>query len=234
MKQAMLEPFDALELERTRLMAAQSALKPRLGDPSHWEESRPVFLAQYAALHRAAASGSAQPTFADGVLADLTERHMRAQPPGDGHTLAWLVWHMARCEDIPLQGVAVGGPQELDDGGWQEKIHTPIRHSGNAMTPAEIAAFSAAVNLKALLDYRDAVARRTRAWVETLAPADLKRKAPTARLEDLLVAGDVLPEAHTIAKYWVGQTVAGLLLMPASRHLVVHLGEALVLRKRLS
>jgi len=39
-------------------------------------------------------------------------------------------------------------------------------------------------------------------------------------------AGAVLPEAMEIINYWSSKTIAGLLLMPATRHCVLHLNEA--------
>lgn len=41
------------------------------------------------------------------------------------------------------------------------------------------------------------------------------------------------PEADEIIAYWGGRTLAGLLLMPPTRHNFLHLSEALRIRQKL-
>jgi hypothetical protein len=45
--------------------------------------------------------------------------------------------------------------------------------------------------------------------------------------------GAVLEETRGIAEYWSKRDVAGLLLMPATRHILTHLNEALKIKKKL-
>jgi hypothetical protein len=45
--------------------------------------------------------------------------------------------------------------------------------------------------------------------------------------------GAVLEEARGIAEYWSKRDVAGLLLMPATRHILTHLNEALKIKQKL-
>jgi len=42
----------------------------------------------------------------------------------------------------------------------------------------------------------------------------------------------VIDAASGIVDYWGGRDVVGLLLMPASRHPIIHLNEALKLKRR--
>ena len=100
------------------------------------------------------------------------------------------------------------------------------------MDEAGIADFSAEVDIEALRAYRVAVGRRTREIVKQLGPEDLKRKVDPARLQRVWDEGAVVEAASGIVDYWGKRDVAGLLLMPASRHLIIHLNEALKLKRR--
>ena len=53
------------------------------------------------------------------------------------------------------------------------------------------------------------------------------------RIQNVLDEGAVIPEAMEVICYWGSRTIAGLLLMPATRHNVLHLNEALRIRKML-
>jgi hypothetical protein len=93
------------------------------------------------------------------------------------------------------------------------------------MSLEEIIQLSQSVNFKALLDYRQAVGRRTREIAGQLKAEDIKRKVDPARIDKLMENGIVLEEARSIADYWSKRTTAGLLLMPPTRHNFVHLNE---------
>jgi hypothetical protein len=169
-------------------------------------------------------------SFEDEVLDDMPEAHIRRVLPGSEHSVAWLIWHMARCEDITLNLLVAGTPQVLHAGGWLKQLKITVCDTGNAMNRTSLAEFSAAIDLDALRSYRLAVGRRTRDIVKQLRPADLKRKVESARMQQVLREGAVVEAARGIADYWSKRTVAGLLLMPATRHSLIHLNEALRLK----
>jgi hypothetical protein len=127
--------------------------------------------------------------------------------------------------------LVAGTPQLLVDGGWFERMKAPARDTGNAMSAVEIADFNARIDIPALRAYRLAVGRRTRAIVKKLRPGDFKRKTDPARLARVQAEGAVLPSEQWLAGYWGGLTVAGLLLMPPTRHSLVHLNEALKIKQ---
>jgi len=181
----------------------------------------------HAQTHSAALDGAAGWSFQDEVLEGLSLPALRVIPPGGEHSIAWIVWHLARCEDITMNLLAAGTPQVLLSGGWAGRVGGGIVHTGNAMDAAAVAAFSAAVDLEALLAYRLAVARRTREVIGGLQSADILRKVDPARMALVTAQGALLPEAHEVYAYWASRSTAGLLLMPATRHNFVHLNEAL-------
>ena len=52
------------------------------------------------------------------------------------------------------------------------------------------------------------------------------------RLERVLAEGAVTEAGRGVADYWAGLTGAGLLLMPPTRHALVHLNEAARIKQK--
>lgn len=102
------------------------------------------------------------------------ERPLWALPEGrlrrclDGHSsIAWLFWHMARCEDVGVNLVLRDGPQVLDRDAWTTTLGVAARDIGTGMPDDEAAALGRGVDLGALRRYREAVNHETRAWAAT-------------------------------------------------------------------
>ncbi len=192
-----------------------------------------LFLVQHAATHPAEMSGSGAWSFADEVLLGLDESALRYLPPGCEHSIAWVLWHLARIEDVTLNLLVAGSPQVFQSADWRERLGADIEHTGNGMDIDAVRAFSQKVSIEALHAYRLAVGRRTREIAQTIEPGILKQKVDSARLKTIREQNAVLPEAGEIITYWGGRTLAGLLLMPATRHNFLHLNEALRIRQHL-
>lgn len=191
-----------------------------------------LFLRHHAGVHAAAATGAEGPTLADEALYGLKDEDFRRVPPKVEHSVAWLLWHTTRCEDITMNLLIAGTPQVLNCG-WAETVRSTTPSTGNSMNEAELDAFNAAVVISALLEYRAAVAQRTREIVQALCPGDFNRKVAPERLQQASDEGAVAPSDGWLLKYWGGRTTAGLLLMPATRHHLMHLNEITRLRKKL-
>ena len=191
-----------------------------------------LFLHQHAALHSAQMAGTGAWSFEDEVLSDMQEEQIRRIPKNCEHSVAWAIWHIARIEDTAMNMLVAGEPQILFREGWYEKLEIEARDTGNAMSYEGVAALSASINVEALRSYRMAVGRQTREVVKQLNPSDLSRKVDPSRLQQVLDKGAVVAEAQGLIDYWSKRDIAGLLLMPGTRHNFVHLNEALNLKKR--
>jgi hypothetical protein len=101
------------------------------------------------------------------------------------------------------------------------------------MDNESVARLSAALDMKALRDYRIAVGKHTRAIVKKLQIEQFSQKVDSKRLQKVLTEGAVIPEAMEVVNYWGSRTIAGLLLMPATRHNLLHLNEALRVKQKL-
>lgn len=111
-------------------------------------------------------------------------------------------------------------------------MQTSFVDTGNAMSAEEMVQLSEEMDIAALRAYRVAVGRQTRQIVMALTPTDFTKKVDLQRLEKIWTDGAIREAARDILEYWGKRTIAGLLLMPASRHILVHLNEALNLKKK--
>jgi hypothetical protein len=133
---------------------------------------------------------------------------------------------------VAMNILVATNPQILDGNNWLERMKISVRNTGNAMDEAGVAKLSARINIEALRSYRLAVGRRTREIVRQLQPEDLKQKVDPSRLQQVMDEGAVVEAAQGLIDYWGRRNIAGLLLMPATRHNFIHLNEALRIKHR--
>lgn len=192
-----------------------------------------LFLAQHAMVHSQQMSQAASWSFEDEVLRGMTEQQIRSLPAGSEHSVAWILFHIARIEDITMNMLVAGTPQLFTRESWSKELKVTALHSANGMDDPSIAALSTKIDINALQGYRQSVGRRTRQIVRKLRPEELHQKVSESRLKRIMDEGALLPEAIGVLNYWSRRTIAGLLLMPPTRHNFLHLNEALRLRQRL-
>lgn len=205
----------------------QQALRQALGRPEIFLHAIALFLDQHAMVHSAKMSASNSWSFEDEVWQGLSETQVRCIPAKMEHSIVWLLWHMARIEDVTMNLLLAGSPQLFHQGQWAERLCVPNADTGNGWDVNAISTFSATIDVEALRDYRLAVGRSTRYQVQKLNPLDLKHKVDPTRLAQVTAQGTVLDAGRGVIDYWAGLTLAGLLLMPPTRHNFLHLNEAL-------
>lgn len=220
-------------MDRKLWNAQQQQLRQALSKKDAHEQAVALFMQQHAQVHCAEMSGAGEPTFEDEVWQGLSEDGTRVVPEKEEHSIAWLFWHLTRIEDATMNVLLAGMPQVFIADGWQARLRVTVSEVGNAMSPAEMEALSAALDIQALRAYRVAVGRRTREYVRALAAGAFKNKVAPAGLEQLLAEGTVNEGSRWLLDYWGGLTLGGLLLMPPTRHCLVHLNEAMSVKKRL-
>jgi hypothetical protein len=210
----------------------QPDLRRALAYSGNHDEAIELFLTQHPMLHAAEMSGMGMRSFEDEIWEGLDDKSARCLPSKLKHPIVWCFWHLTRCEDITMNLLVAGTPQSLLQDGWFKRVRVPARDTGNAMGATEIADFSARIDIPALRAYRLSVGRRTREIIQTLQPGEFKRKTDPARLQRVLTEGAVFPSEQWLIDYWGGLTGAGLLLMPPTRHNLVHLNEALKIKQK--
>ena len=220
------------ESYRKECLKRQTHLCKILLKPDLHDEAIHLFFSQHAMLHSAKMARSEPWSFEDEVLSDMTEEQIRRIPQNCEHSAAWIIWHIARIEDVTMNLLLAGSLQILNQGNWLERMKISVRDTGNAMSEEGVANLSRTIEIKTLREYRLTVGRGTRQIVKQLQPEDLKQKVDPARLQNVMEEGAVVEAASGLIDYWSKRNIAGLLLMPATRHNLVHLNEALRLKGR--
>lgn len=226
----------SLEQQRKSWSGDHKLLSGIIVKPEAHAEAAALFLRLHSALYAADISSGEQPSFEDSLWNNLLESTLRSYPvhtPGSRNSIVWHIWHSARIEDITMNILGADRAQVLHSELYAESLQTPFIHSGNGMSDQEVAAFSAEVNIGALAAYRRAVAIRTRSIISAVQPGQFGRKATPAQFSRVLEEKAVLETEQWLLDYWGGKTLAGLVLMPATRHNFVHLNKAMRVKQKL-
>jgi hypothetical protein len=212
----------------------QKLLRQTLIEADDHQKAVDLFLRQHAMVHSAKMSHMELHSFADEVWREASETTIRCVPPKFDHSIAWIIWHIARIEDMTMSWLMVGKTQIFHQDDWLTRLDITIQHSGNVvMDDADVTELSQTIDIEALKDYRLAVGRSTQEAVRSLQQEEFKQEVDPGRLKRLLDDGSIPEEASDLLAYWGGLTKAGLLLMPPTRHNFIHLNEAVKVKKML-
>ena len=164
-----------------------------------------------------------------GELLDvLTEAQLRLSPAPGMASVAWEVWHVARCEDAAVNALVADRPQVLDEPGWPRRLGVARRDIGTGMTPEEVAAFNALIDLAALRAYLEAVKKRTREVVAALPPETWGEEVDATRVDAAVAAHVLGANAGWVPPIWIGKTKGWVLWWLTFGHHCLHFGEATV------
>jgi DinB superfamily len=162
----------------------------------------------------------------------LTEAQMRFRPHPQLNSIAWLLWHTARSEDMAINRLMANRPDVLHGKGWVPRLNLSRRDMGTGMTDEEVAEFTARIDVPALRGYNAAVGRRTQEVVRSLRTEELDDVPDPAHVRRVLEEEEVMgPNAAWLEALYVGKNKGWLLLQLALRHPTGHLGQATLVRK---
>ena len=166
------------------------------------------------------------------LVEGLTDEQIRAKPHPAVNSIAWLLWHVARTEDVAVSAFVAVRPQLAEEEDWFARLNVPRRDIGTGMTDDEVAELSTRIDLRALDAYWDAITRRTRSLVEGLDPAALDEVVDPAAAHEAIMKGGLLQESQQWAwDHWQrGFTRGYFLNYLAASHVTLHIGEARVAR----
>lgn len=191
-----------------------------------------LFLRQHARHHSAAMADTEPWSFEDEIMDAISDQTARLVPINEEHSIAWLLWHIARIEDVTMNLLVAGQSQILHRENWLARMKISIVNTGNGMETEEVVHLSETIDIESLRAYRLSVGRQTRKIVQALDPDDLKEMVNQSRLRRVKAEGAVLENSTDLIDYWGRKNIAGLLLMPPTRHCFVHLNEAARVKKR--
>jgi hypothetical protein len=190
-------------------------------------DARDLFLAQHSGVHSAAVGGNKM-SASERAFA-VTDDQMRIRPREDLNSLAWLMWHIARAEDIMVNAVLAGRAQVFDDA-WLRRLNIARRDFGIGMSSPEVSDLTGRIDLGALREYRDAVGRRTREIVGAFRPEDWEGETTAAALERAGAEGAFGARAAQLVPAFTGRPRAMVLSGIALFHPQGHIGEAVTVR----
>jgi hypothetical protein len=191
-------------------------------------DARDMFLQQHGVVHSAAVGGN-KVSAAERTLTGLSDEQMRVRPREDLNSIAWLVWHIARAEDIMVNRVLAGRSQVFDDG-WLKRLGITRRDFGIGMSSAEVSDLTQQIDLGALREYRDAVGLRTRDIVGGFKPQDWEGQVAAPAMEQAAAEGAFGGRTEPMVKAFTGRPRAMVLSGIALFHPAGHLGEAVTVR----
>jgi DinB superfamily len=167
------------------------------------------------------------------VFDGLTDDEARRRPHPAVNSIAWLLWHIARFEDVGLSRLVADRPQLFDEGRWATRLGVPRRDGGFGMTLDEVDGLSRAVDLGALRAYWSAVGERTVEIAGALRPERLDEVVGPEEARRVLV--DEAVGAHPadqdgLARIWTDRTRGWYLMQLGLAHNVGHLYDMQVVR----
>lgn len=194
-----------------------------------------LFLLQHTLLHTTTTGRLDQENLQDSLILNLDESIFRLYPvknPDTKNSIAWHLWHITRIEDMTMNILVAGGDQVLTKKNWLEQLNIPFEHSGNDMPEKEIAELSMCIDFNALLRYRSEVGRRTQEIISQLEPGQFTVQVEPNRIKQLFNENAITQQSSWLAEYWSKKTIAGLVLMPATRHIFIHLNKCIRIKDR--
>lgn len=191
---------------------------------------RALVLSQHASVHTAGVGEAGTFAKQDAALRGLSEAQLRGRAGAAFNPPAWLLWHMARIEDVAANLLLTAGKQVLDGEDWTARLGVDRRDVGTGMGAVEVDALAGRIALDALLDYRRAVGLRTRALITALPEGALTEIVGAARVGRAREAGAFGPRAGWVAEAWSTRPREFILGYTIIGHSFLHFGELDVIR----
>lgn len=200
--------------------------------PKNFDLAIELALRIHAITHTGKVSAAGTPTFCDDLLDGLADGDYSVMPTKKDETIAWHLWHIARIEDL-VGNLLIAEQSQIFNEEWMNRLNVTVTDTGNAMTDEQIIDLSERINKQELINYRNAVGSQTRKLLESLNSYDLKRKPQEEYLGRLVSEGGLLEHRSSIwlKNFWGRHTVAGLILLPLTRHHMMHLPDSLVIKQ---
>ena len=138
--------------------------------------------------------------------------------------IIWNLWHIIRIEDLTVN-ILIFEKESILNEKLKNELNISITDTGNSLTKEEIKKLAKEININKLKYYNDKINERTINLIKKLKAEDMKRKINKISLDKVINEGGVSKDNLWLIDYWGKKDIAGLLLMPLSRHIIVHLNQ---------
>lgn len=172
-------------------------------------------------------------SFLPGLKKSLPEEEFRKKPYPGTQPIIWLLWHIARVEDMGLSRF-VWGKEQLYNDSWREKMNISLTHYGTSMTEDEVRQFAEKVNVSEVLNYLEAVGAQTRTELNRLNLEYLDEVLDEATVKRVVIDEGMGSEnAEWVIPHYVGKTRGWILAHMGLTHTFRHFGQIVLVRKML-
>ncbi|MDQ0924669.1 putative damage-inducible protein DinB [Pseudarthrobacter sp. W1I19] len=114
----------------------------------------------------------------EATLEGLDDGSLTVRPSGTGNSIAWLIWHLARVEDVQVSDVA-GLEQVWFTQDFVGRFGLPLRPTDTGYGHSSDQVDAVRAPAEELLEYYDAVHRQTVEFLQTVSDEDLDRVVDT-------------------------------------------------------
>lgn len=144
-------------------------------------------------------------------------------------TIAYYLFHLTRIEDITSNTLILGKKQIFFKRNYDELLNSPIITTGNEIERNNLVEFSSMLEINQLKNYIYEVFSNTNNIIKDMSYEDSRKKVSDERKVELVKLHTVSENenAFWLIDYWCNKTYTGLLLMPFSRHQMLHLDGCL-------
>ncbi|GHO63135.1 hypothetical protein KSC_020270 [Ktedonobacter sp. SOSP1-52] len=167
------------------------------------------------------------------ILAAQSDEQLRYAPSANQHSLAWLLWHSARWEDVAATMLQQNTHQVFEQDGWFDRLGVERHGIGMFMGAEECRAFNLRINLPALRLYRTDVEQRTRLTVDALRDEDLDEWVSAQHFRQVLETGVIGEQSAPWLERFLANRPKAWWLSSIIWHQTAYvLGEAASLRRQ--
>ena len=136
------------------------------------------------------------------ALDGLTQEEATWSPGPECNNIAFILWHVTRWEDFPVNRIIQGQPQLYETEGWREKLGTPPKETGYQYTLEQLQAWPVP-DLNVLRGYANSVREKTLAFLRSMPAEKISEAARPDRSPDTI--GAILIGVATEIAMHVGQ-----------------------------
>ena len=208
----------------------QKNLKELISKKETFDSAKELYLSMHKYLH----FSDIDDTLMNQLWKSLDTKDFSIMPTIKDVTIAWNIWHITRIEDLTIN-ILLNESNQIFNKEWKKKLNVEFTDTGNAMIDDEIMELSRNINIDVLKEYRKAVGNQSQNILSKLVFEDMKRKVESKNIEKILKEGEVTthPDSIWLLDFWGRKNVAGIILMPGTRHQIGHLNDCINLKEKI-
>ena len=172
-----------------------------------------------------------EPSGIPGRINGLSDEQLRSCQ-NNLNSIAWILWHMARCEDVAISRIIFDQEQVFDEDNYSNSLKASRRDIGTSMSFKEVIDLSNQIDLNSLREYSVEVATKTQKVIRELPLEQLNLIPDRAYLKKVLLEeGALNKNSEWVAEHYSNKTKGWFLGHLGLTHPRGHLGQIILLRK---